>query len=102
MLFWSDDLVEVHNGRQEMFGFEPVRALLAAHWHTALGDLIEVLLGALAAFTAEAPDQEEYTTMVVLQRAGGDAGVPDLGISGDCAGVLWNHDTHPEAPSLRQ
>jgi serine phosphatase RsbU (regulator of sigma subunit)/anti-sigma regulatory factor (Ser/Thr protein kinase) len=72
ILFYSDGLVEAHNDRREMFGFPRLGQLVGGHSGGA--SIIEYLLNELKAFTGPDWEQEDDTTMVVLQRgeAGGD------------------------------
>ncbi len=67
VLFYTDGLVEAHNRSREMLGFGAVRELIRLH-----GDaqgLIERLLAAQAEFTGPGWEQEDDTTLIVLERA---------------------------------
>jgi serine phosphatase RsbU (regulator of sigma subunit)/anti-sigma regulatory factor (Ser/Thr protein kinase) len=66
VLLYSDGLVEAHNARREMFGFPRLAQLLSDH---AGGEaIIAFLLEQWAAFTGPGYEQEDDTTLVVLQR----------------------------------
>ncbi len=67
ILFYSDGLVEAHNPRREMFGFPRLGRLVGDH--PGGPGLIDFLLGQLAAFTGPDWEQEDDTTLVILQRA---------------------------------
>jgi serine phosphatase RsbU (regulator of sigma subunit) len=67
VLFYSDGLVEAHNGKREMFGLPRLMALYAR----GPGDagIIEVLLDALRTFTGAGWEQEDDVTLMTLRRA---------------------------------
>ena len=66
VLFYSDGLVEAHSPQREMFGFPRLKELLCEHpgGSTVMG----FLLGHLERFTGTDWEQEDDTTMVMLQR----------------------------------
>lgn len=66
ILFYSDGLVEAHNPKRAMFGFPRLGQLLGQHPGGA--GVIEFLLNELNAFTGPDWEQEDDTTLVVLQR----------------------------------
>jgi serine phosphatase RsbU (regulator of sigma subunit)/anti-sigma regulatory factor (Ser/Thr protein kinase) len=66
LLLYSDGLVEAHNPRGEMFGFPRLGQLIAAHAGGA--GLIDYLLEQLRTFTGPDWEQEDDTTLVLLQR----------------------------------
>ncbi len=66
ILFYSDGLVEAHNPEREMFGFERLRELVAAHANGS--SLIDLLLAELAAFAGPDWEQEDDVTLMTLQR----------------------------------
>lgn len=66
LLLYSDGLVEAHNPQRDMFGLSHLRRQVGMHTDGA--QLIDALLGELAAFTGEGWEQEDDVTMVVLHR----------------------------------
>lgn len=66
VLFYSDGLVEAHNARRDMFGFPRLLELVGQH--PGGESLIEHLLDQLNAFVGVDYEQEDDTTLVVLQR----------------------------------
>lgn len=66
ILLYSDGLVEAHNPRRELFGFPRLAQLLGEHSGGA--SVIEFLLDELKAFVGQEWEQEDDTTLVVLQR----------------------------------
>ena len=71
VLLYSDGLVEAHDEAGAMFGFPRLRGLMARERPGA--ELIDHLLGELHGFTGRGWEQEDDITLVVLQRAGGEA-----------------------------
>jgi anti-sigma regulatory factor (Ser/Thr protein kinase) len=67
VLFYTDGLVEAHNPRREMFGFPRLRELMAQH--PGGPELVPYLLNHQADFTGSDWEQEDDTTMIMLQRA---------------------------------
>src|SRR6266581_971067 len=67
VLFYSDGLVEAHNGRREMFGLPRLKTLLEKHADGA--SFIDSLLSELKGFTGEGWEQEDDVTLVGLHRA---------------------------------
>jgi serine phosphatase RsbU (regulator of sigma subunit)/anti-sigma regulatory factor (Ser/Thr protein kinase) len=67
VVFYSDGLVEAHDPRREMFGFPRLKELVARH--PGGGELIDLLLAELDAFTGPDWEQEDDVTLVVLRRA---------------------------------
>ena len=66
-LFYSDGLVEAHNGSREMFGSLRLHSLMSDHCNSG-PDLIKYLLGELASFTGPGSEQEDDVTLVTLHR----------------------------------
>ena len=66
ILFYSDGLVEAHNGAREMFGFPRLKTLLAAA--STQPTLIDHLLADLKDFTGADWEQEDDVTLVTLVR----------------------------------
>jgi predicted ester cyclase len=67
VLFYSDGLVEAHDGKGEMFGFPRLRALIAEHGEErSLGSF---LLEELFSFVGEGWEQEDDITLLTLQRS---------------------------------
>ena len=66
VLFYSDGLVEAHSPQREMFGFPRLKELLCQHPGGAA--VIEFLLAQLSGFTGAEWEQEDDTTLVLLQR----------------------------------
>ncbi len=66
LLFYSDGLIEAHNPRREMLGFERVGALVGEP--VGGTDLIRLLLSELAAFTGPNWDQEDDITIATFER----------------------------------
>jgi len=70
VLFYSDGLVEAHDGRREMFGFPRLQGLVGAH-RSGGSSLISFLLAELARFTGDGWEQEDDITLVTLDRPEG-------------------------------
>jgi serine phosphatase RsbU (regulator of sigma subunit) len=68
VLFYSDGLVEAHDGRREMFGFPRLQGLVGTH-RSGGSSLIGFLLSELTRFTGEAWEQEDDITLVTLERS---------------------------------
>ncbi|MDQ2716440.1 MAG: SpoIIE family protein phosphatase [Chloroflexota bacterium] len=66
LLFYSDGLVEAHNGKRDMFGFPRLLAFIGAH--PGGPGLLDPLLAELAAFTGNDWEQEDDVTLVALHR----------------------------------
>jgi anti-sigma regulatory factor (Ser/Thr protein kinase) len=68
VLLYSDGLVEAHDTQRQMFGFDRLEQLVAAH---AGGprELIECLLAELDRFVGPGWEQEDDVTLVSLRRA---------------------------------
>ncbi len=75
VLLYSDGLVEAHSPTREMFGFPRLGALVGQH--SGGEALIPHLLDQLTAFTGPEWEQEDDTTLVVLQRASRPTPSPD-------------------------
>ncbi len=66
-LFYSDGLVEAHDPKGEMFGFQRLRALVAEHGEErSLGNF---LLEELYSFVGEGWEQEDDITLLTLERS---------------------------------
>jgi serine phosphatase RsbU (regulator of sigma subunit)/anti-sigma regulatory factor (Ser/Thr protein kinase) len=66
VLFYSDGIVEAHNPAREMFGFPRLASLIGQH--PGGEALVGYLLDELATFTGSGWEQEDDTTMVLIQR----------------------------------
>lgn len=66
ILFYSDGLVEAHNGQREMFSFGRLKRLLATESSLPTAELIPHLLEQLADFTGADWEQEDDVTLVTL------------------------------------
>lgn len=75
LLFYSDGLVEAHNGKRDMFGFPRLLAFIGAH--PGGPGLLDPLLAELAAFTGNDWEQEDDVTLVALHRESRSAEVPE-------------------------
>jgi anti-sigma regulatory factor (Ser/Thr protein kinase) len=71
VLLYSDGLVEAHDDRREMFGFDRLKAALA--FDDAGSDLLDRLLETLNGFTGTDREQEDDITLVTLRRSAGVA-----------------------------
>ena len=79
VLLYSDGLVEAHDDRREMFGFDRLRDALR---NDARGsDLLDRLLEQLRAFVGPEHEQEDDITMVALHRAAGVTDASDPAIA---------------------
>jgi serine phosphatase RsbU (regulator of sigma subunit) len=67
VLFHSDGPVEAHNPHHEMFGFQRLRRLVAAHDEEK--SLVDFLMEELYSFTGEGWEQEDDITLVTLRRS---------------------------------
>jgi serine phosphatase RsbU (regulator of sigma subunit) len=65
VLFYTDGLVEAHNGEREMFGLPRIDELIAGH--PGGPELVPYLLEHRSAFTGPGWEQEDDTTMIILQ-----------------------------------
>jgi serine phosphatase RsbU (regulator of sigma subunit) len=65
VLFYSDDLVEAHDPKGEMFGFPRLRAHVAEHGEER--SLEEALLEELYSFVGEGWEQEDDITLLMLK-----------------------------------
>ncbi len=66
VLFYSDGLVEAHNARREMFGYNRVASIVMEQSEGSV--LIDRLLEQLAEFTGREVEQEDDVTLITLQR----------------------------------
>ena len=66
-LFYSDGLVEAHDPAGEMFGFPPLRSLVAAHAEEV--SLSESVLEEHSSFVGEGWKQEDDITLLTLKRS---------------------------------
>jgi serine phosphatase RsbU (regulator of sigma subunit) len=66
VLFYTDGLIEAHNPKGEMFGRPRVEELVAGH--PGGPGLVPYLVEHWEAFTGPGWEQEDDTTMIVLQR----------------------------------
>lgn len=84
VLLYSDGLVEAHNVRREMFGFPRLRSLVEQH--PGGQALIGFLLNELASFTGPDWEQEDDTTLVMIERVPSPpAPSPDASVGGGVA-----------------
>src|SRR5829696_5386847 len=67
VLFYSDELVEAHDPKGEMFGFPRLRALVVKHGEK--GSLAEFLMEELYSFVGEGWEQEDDITLLTLRRS---------------------------------
>jgi serine phosphatase RsbU (regulator of sigma subunit)/predicted ester cyclase len=66
-LFYSDGLVEAHDHKGEMFGFQRLRRLVAEH--TEERPLVDFLMDRLRSFTGDGWEQEDDITLMTLERS---------------------------------
>ena len=71
VLLYSDGLIEAHDSRREMFGFDRLREALRVD--DAGSELLDRLLELLKAFTGPDHEQEDDITLVTLRRSAGVA-----------------------------
>src|SRR5215218_6762816 len=67
VLFYTDGLTEAHNSQGEMFGTPRLRSLLGERFESRR-DLSAALVKELRRFTGEDWEQENYITLLTLQR----------------------------------
>jgi serine phosphatase RsbU (regulator of sigma subunit) len=67
VLFYSDELVEAHEPKGEMFGFPRLRGLVAEHGEG--GSLGNSLLEELYSFVGDGWEQEDDITLLTLKRS---------------------------------
>jgi len=67
VFFYSDDLVEAHDPKGEMFGFPRLRALVAEQGEE--GSLGDFCLEKLYSFVGEGWEQEDDITLLTLRRS---------------------------------
>ena len=65
-LLYTDGLVEAHDPQREMFGFPRLKRLVAEP--VTGGELIDLVLADLSAFTGPGWEQEDDITLVALSR----------------------------------
>jgi serine phosphatase RsbU (regulator of sigma subunit) len=65
LVFYTDGVVEAHNPRGELFGFERLEALLARDGDLPPETLIERVLLAVGEFSGHAPHHDDMTLVVV-------------------------------------
>jgi sigma-B regulation protein RsbU (phosphoserine phosphatase) len=68
ILFYTDGLVEAHDGERQMFGAPRLKRLIQNHSRD--DGLIESLLNDLQGFTGPEWEQEDDVTLVVLKKTG--------------------------------
>jgi serine phosphatase RsbU (regulator of sigma subunit) len=66
ILFYTDGLVEAHNGNKEMFGFPRLKELLKRH--TTGDGLVNILVNELQSFTGPEWEQEDDVTLVLVRK----------------------------------
>jgi serine phosphatase RsbU (regulator of sigma subunit) len=64
---YSDGLVEAHDPKCEMFGFQRLRRMVAEHAEE--GSLVDFLMDELRSFTGDGWEQEDDITLVTLRRS---------------------------------
>lgn len=69
ILFYSDGLVEAHNGQAEMFGEKRVSQLLSTYQNRNGHTLIDAALVELALFTGADWEQEDDVTLMTMERS---------------------------------
>ena len=100
ILFYTDGLVEAHNRGREMLGFGAVRELIRQH-----GDaqgLIARLLAAQTEFTGPGWEQEDDTTLIVLERAAQQTVHEDRAMKADGWSRLGAFETPSEPGNERE
>lgn len=65
LVFYTDGVVEAHDPSGQLFGFERLEALLAAHGDLPPEDFISRVLIEVGGFTAGAPHHDDMTLVVV-------------------------------------
>jgi phosphoserine phosphatase RsbU/P len=65
ILFYTDGIVEAHNPRRELFGFERLEALLHEHGGQTPEQLIETVLAAVEAFSQGTPQHDDMTLLAL-------------------------------------
>jgi len=65
LVFYTDGIVEAHNARQELFGFERLEQLLRENGHLAPTELIDAILKEVEAFSHGVAQHDDMTLLVV-------------------------------------
>jgi GAF domain-containing protein len=65
LFFYTDGIVEAKDGDGQLFGFERLEALIAAHGALPPGELIDLVLQALADFMGAAPQHDDMTIVAL-------------------------------------
>jgi Serine phosphatase RsbU, regulator of sigma subunit len=65
LVFYTDGIVEAHNARQELFGFERLEQLLRENGHLAPAELIDAILKEVEAFSHGVAQHDDMTLLVV-------------------------------------
>jgi serine phosphatase RsbU (regulator of sigma subunit)/anti-sigma regulatory factor (Ser/Thr protein kinase) len=69
ILFYSDGLVEAHDQRGEMFGFQRLRKLIMVQDAASGEELVDYLLAELARFAGKDSEQEDDITLLTVERS---------------------------------
>ena len=67
IIFYTDGVTEAMDGRFNEFGLDKLRELISHHAHSGATQLLWAIVDAVNAFTADAPQSDDFT-LVVLKR----------------------------------
>ncbi|RRR73902.1 MAG: GAF domain-containing protein, partial [Candidatus Viridilinea halotolerans] len=65
IIFYTDGIIEAHNGQRELFGFERLEAILQCYGDKAPNELIEHIITEVHAFSAGLPTHDDMTIVVM-------------------------------------
>jgi serine phosphatase RsbU (regulator of sigma subunit) len=67
IIFYTDGVTEAMDGRLTEFGLDKLREIIGQHAHSGAEQLLWAIVDAVNAFTADAPQSDDFT-LVVLKR----------------------------------
>jgi sigma-B regulation protein RsbU (phosphoserine phosphatase) len=65
LVFYTDGIVEAHDGRRALFGFERLERLVYDNGHLPPEQVVEAVLGAVVAFAGETPQHDDMTIVAI-------------------------------------
>lgn len=69
LVIYSDGITEAMNRAREEFGEERLSAVISANHEESAATIIDRVLGAVAAFTGEAPQSDDMTLMIIKRHS---------------------------------
>lgn len=68
VLFYTDGIVEAHDQRRNLFGFERLERLIQQWGHLPAGQLVDRVLAEVHAFSEGMPPHDDMTLVVIRVR----------------------------------